>query len=67
MSDREVQTVEQTGKRWKGQILLAVLLIIGSMVWGIVEYQGNDSTPNPRVGYAGALFFSLYVGFCTLD
>lgn len=52
------QTVEQTGKFWKSQILLSALLLIGGVVAAVIGSQ--DKGANNIGGFGGlAIFLGL--------
>lgn len=56
VGNRRVRTIEKTAKTYKGQILLASLLLIGGMVYTFVSRRGLASNP------ADPAFTHLVVG-----
>ena len=60
MSRRSVQTVEQTGKRYKGQMLLSGLGLIAGLVVAFIG-MSTDNYQQLLWGGLGALFCVLWL------
>ena len=63
MADDKVQTVELTGKRWKGiQLAGAVLLVIGAVTCGIGGAGGSSGATNAATWMFTVGFVLFVVG-----